>query len=414
MKRSPGGAADDDRAANPRSHEGARPAEHDTRRVRRPFLAAATAFLALSIVAAGCGSRTGLFGDGDALLAAMDAGGDRLSPRDAGEDATPCVPGSFDLTPATAQLMFVLDRSGSMNFAMTQDLPPADLEDSRWRILRNALATTLPSLEGELAIGAKFFPERLTGAEATSPRTACRTTTGVSIPPAAGNLARILKEFDESQPLGGTPTAEALRLAAQDLTSRRTVARTIVLATDGAPNCNFELNGRTCTCTAVDQDTGERRRNCTGNDGSCLDDRATLSVIQDIAGRQNIPVFVVGIGAFAPDFSGVLDRMAVAGGRPRTDTPRYYGVQSAAELDQALHTIAGSVARCTYLTPSAPTDPDAIYVTIGDNLIPRDPTHVEGWDWVDIAYGTIAFFGKSCDVAQAGQLEVSGQVSCEP
>ena len=32
--------------------------------------------------------------------------------------------------------------------------------------------------------------------------------------------------------------------------------------------------------------------------------------------------------------------------------------------------------------------------------IPRDPTHENGWDWVDQTYGTLAFFGPACQAAK--------------
>ncbi len=372
-------------------------------------------FLATAVVAMGaCGSRTGLFG--------TEAGGPEGGLPDGAPFAdgppdgrVPCTPGRFTLELATAQLMFVLDRSGSMAFALDGrqpdrfgNLPPGVL--SRWTTLHDALFQTLTPLDNTLAMGAKFFPEKLPNGDPAPADEACRSDVGVGIAPARGNVANILNVFDTTIPLGGTPTAEAIRLAAQYLAGTRTVARTMIVATDGAPNCNGDLNQTQCICTST---TG----NCAtspGGEFNCLDDARTINAVKDVFTNQNIPVFVIGIGSTErPEFLKVLDNMAVAGGRARPTLPRHYNVQSAAELKAALQSIGDSIAKCTYLTPSSPTDPNAISVEINGQRIPRDPTHMNGWDWVDQAYGTLAFFGTACASASSGTPEISGVVSCK-
>ncbi len=374
---------------------------------------------AIALVAA-CGSRTGLFGsdpgvDPNALL--DGAVRDRQAPDGPIDGQVPCTPGRFDFVLATAQLMFVIDRSGSMAFALdgrrpnqtTQQLPPGVL--SRWDTLRDALFQTITPFDNALAMGAKFYPEEI--ADPNDPREddACRTDIGVGIPPARSNVSRILDVFDTTSPLGGTPTAEALRLAAQYLGGARTVARTIILATDGAPNCNGALNNLTCVCTSAVAPCSDPR---TGAPENCLDDTRTINVARDIFEVQKIPVYVIGIGGSEdPAFISVLDNLAVAGGRPRPTAPRHYNVQSSAELKASLQSIGDSIAKCTYLTPSAPTDPNAINVEINGRPIQRDPTRTNGWDWVDQAFGTLAFFGPSCDAASAGSPAITGVVTCK-
>jgi hypothetical protein len=82
-------------------------------------------------------------------------------------------------------------------------------------------------------------------------------------------------------------------------------------------------------------------------------------------------------------------------------------------MKAALGTIQESVAKCTYLTPSAPNDPSAISVEIDGKPIPRDTGHTFGWDWIDQAYGTLTFFGSACDAASGSTPKVTGVVSCE-
>jgi hypothetical protein len=358
-----------------------------------------------------CGSRTGLFGPDVPDLAALDASS---GARDASTDGpVPCTPGRFGFELALTQLMFVIDRSGSMAFDLQGrggDGTRIPEENKRWRILQRGLERTITTFDQQISMGAKFFPEVLNDRELGDSELACRTDTGVAIAPGRGNATRIISTFDTSQPRGGTPTSEAVRIAAQYLSSSRSVARTIVLATDGAPNCNGELDSQTCICTSV--------RPCRNRAGrfSCLDDDRTIKAIRDVSEGQRIPVYVIGIGSTEqPEFLDVLDEMAIAGGRPRPTAPRHYNVQSASDLNAALESIRDSVAKCTYLTPSSPTNPNSIAVEINGVVIPRDQTKRNGWDWVDQAFGELAFFGESCQKAQGATTTsaVAGSVSCE-
>jgi hypothetical protein len=362
---------------------------------------------ALLVLSASCGSRTGLFGVDNGT----GGGGSGTGQGDGQADGPiPCVPGTFTIDLATAQLMFVVDRSGSMAFSIPgQDpVPPGQL--SRWQTLRDALATTIAPFDQQIAMGAKFFPEVLPPDSLGDPTASCRTDTGVGIPPSLGNAQQILNVFDTTEPRGGTPTSEALRLASDYLSGRRGIARTIVLATDGAPNCNGALDAQSCTCTTQRNDCNRT----TDGQYSCLDDQRTEQQVGTIFQTEKIPVYVIGIGGLErPEFSAVLDAMAVAGGRPRSGTPKYYSVQTEGEMTTALTTIRDSIAKCTYLTPSAPTDPNAITVEVDGKPVTRDPSHVNGWDWVDQAYGEIAFFGPACDSAAGNPTaHVTGTVSC--
>lgn len=372
----------------------------------------ALAFATALVTIASCGSRTGLFGAepgaGEGGVTSSSEGGSRDAARDAPEEAAvPCVPGKFDLDRGFAQLVFVIDRSGSMDFSLTTDDDPLPGEPTRWQALRGALSQALAPFDGEIAFGAKFFPEPFA---VSLIRDGCFVDTGVAVPPKLSNLASILSAYDAYDPRGGTPTTEAIRAAAELVKARRGVARTLVVATDGAPNCNDQLDARTCVCTSAPD-------KCVGNtDPSvCLDDKRAVEAVRKIAEEDRIPVYVLGIGGSSNvAFTRTLDGMAVAGGRPRGTTPRYYPAQSPAELTSALASIRDSIANCTYLTPSAPEDPNAIEVTIGGTTVPRDPSRTNGWDWVDQTYGQLAFFGPACEAASKGGSRVEGVVSCEP
>lgn len=373
---------------------------------------------------ASCGSRTGLFVDvpsdasdaqedvrvADREDGSRDASVDAFAdaPADAIVDASPdgpvaCVPGTFAFQLAAPQLMFVLDRSGSMAYALDQNSVPPLGQPTRWTVLRDALQQTLTPLNQQIAMGARFFPaETANGASSTL---ACiQDPAGVAISPALGNANAILNVFFRTEPEGGTPTAVALDLAAREVSASRAVARAIVLATDGAPNCNSDLEWQGCACTSS-TDGG-----CRLTPTNCLDDARTVATVTDIASNQKIPVYVIGIGA-TTSFGAVLDAMAIAGGRPRAAIPRYYPAETPAELANAFTLVRDSVAKCSYITPSSPNDPDAITVVVGGGAVARDPNHLDGWDWIDQAYGHLQLFGAAC--AAATTVNVSGTVGCE-
>jgi von Willebrand factor type A domain len=365
-----------------------------------------------------CGSRTGLFvelpddASVDASLDApdppFDATLDAPDARDATVDAPldgpiPCVPGTFGFQLAIPQIMFVLDRSGSMAFSLGQDTQPPPGRPTRWTTLRDALQQTIVPFDQELAMGAKFFPEA--NADPFNAVQACVTAAGVGIAPAVGNAQNILNVFGTTSPVGGTPTASALQLAAQYLASSRTISRAMVLATDGAPNCNGALNKQTCTCVS----SGQNCQNDPEGEYDCLDDTATVSTISGIFASRNIPVYVIGIGGI--NFGNVLDAMAVAGGRPRAGTPRYYAATTAAEMATAFGAVRDSVAKCSYITPSSPDDAGAISVVVGGATVPRDTTRTNGWDWIDQQFGHLQLFGAACTAATKGN--VSGTIACK-
>ena len=56
-----------------------------------------------------------------------------------------------------------------------------------------------------------------------------------------------------------------------------------------------------------------------------------------------------------------------------------------------------------------------IRVEIDGVSIPRDQTKTNGWDWIDQAFGELAFFGDACLKAQGSGLPsvVSGVVTCD-
>src|SRR5206468_1614417 len=121
------------------------------------------------------------------------------------------------------------------------------------------------------------------------------------------------------------------------------------------------------------------------------------------------PTFVVGIGTITGGQTTLM-RLATAGGRAPTAAPGYYQVNSTADLVGVLNTIQGMVASCVFpLAP--PPAPNNIAVHADANSIPKDPTNMNGWNYVGTCSATqttpcsIQVYGSWCDRVLAKEFQ---------
>jgi hypothetical protein len=335
------------------------------------------AFLPLAILA--CGAKTG--------LPIWEYPADASVSSDA--SALVCTPGRLRLERARPMVMMVLDRSGSMAKPLGATL------DNRWQILTRALATTMPSVDETMEIGALLFPAGATA------ELECGVPSAPELSPALGNVARLIERMRTERPAGGTPTADALDASSLALSSRRATraARAMVLATDGAPSCNksLDLDPRTCRCTLA---------SCERRPDACLDDARTNAVLEWHA-KRGLPTYVIGIAAGAPgSFPDVLDAMAIAGGRPKTSGGhRFYGADSEVELNAALVAIRDQVGVCEFLTTSVPDAYGSVTILV-------DGVPADGWRWIDQPNGHLELTGDACTRAAASGAKVEAIVEC--
>lgn len=339
---------------------------------------------------AGCGAKTGL------LIPELDAG------FDAGFDAgiIECRDRRLRLTRRRAEVYFAIDSSGSM-LETFEGMNADPVEESRWYLLRDALDGALEVHGEDLSAGALFFPDPT---PEPMDDDACALNPGLDVPVRADNGRAIIAEFERrGAPVGGTPTAAAL-LAIRDAIAARgpaEVTRSVILANDGAPNCNPDppIPPPMCFCTHPSADVCAM-----GRAQNCLDDDAAVAAVEALR-ADGIPVYVLGLTdpEVAPILGEVLDRMAVAGGRPReTGERRFYDIRNADELSATLTEITESVSRCTlYLDPGAEITDDE-ELTFGGRVIPRDPTHTDGWDFTNLEEGEITLFGSACEEVRDG------------
>jgi hypothetical protein len=358
--------------------------------------------------AVSCGSRTALFlGDASGASGLVDGSvaNDASASEDASEagDAAPiaCTPGTFPLVTAIPAIMLVLDRSGSMNDKF------GGQGSTRWDTLTSALSSTLPPVNSTMEIGALLFPSADSAGGGTL---SCDVATAADLLPATDHVPALLTLLAQASPGGGTPTFGALAVAADVLHGIRaaTTARAIVLATDGAPNCNDALDPNTCTCA------GTNPQACQNDAFECLDNVRTVQSIATHA-SEGLPTYVIGIqDAADTEFTQVLNAMAVAGGRPQTGaSTSYYAASSGADLDTALVTIRNQVGGCTFLTTSVPGSQGTITVTLDGTVLPYDPTGKTGWSWSDESNGQIVLAGSTCAAAVGGSgTTLVAQVGC--
>jgi hypothetical protein len=149
----------------------------------------------------------------------------------------------------------------------------------------------------------------------------------------------------------GTPTAESLRVARTYLDSVDDgLDKYVLLATDGAPNANTELDPTTCVCS---------RPPCSTDPRLCLDDVDTVAAASELYNAGYL-VFVLGVGESA-DWADVMNNIAHAGG-----SETYFPVDNTADFAQVLLDIVGGVITCDF---------DVDWTTLADDVDP-DPNKV--------------------------------------
>ena len=271
-------------------------------------------------------------------------------------------------TAHVASIMLLVDRSHSMTI------------DDRWGEITGALSTVTEGLDELINFGLMLFPS--VGANECAEGT-------VNLDPALDNHDQIAVHLETWIPEGGTPTALSLQAAGAALQAQNpNGANYILLATDGGPACNLDLDWQTCDCVPGGQ--------CINFSGNCLDDVRTLNTVMDLR-FAGIETFVIGIPG-SEGVSGLLDQMAVAGG---TDNDgEHYAVTSGEELTTALRATTGGLVPCVYEFATTPDDVDGITVSIDGEEIARDSAHLNGWDYMP--GNLLQLFGDACNAIRDG------------
>lgn len=271
------------------------------------------------------------------------------------------------------ELLFVVDRSGSMN----QGAP--GYEGTRWEGVVGAMQTVSVALQQRIAFGLSMYPS-LDSNECgtTSPQLAPEFDNG-------DEVSAMLGDFF-SAPAGATPTAAALRSVRDwHLDNPTDRKRALLLATDGAPNCNSTLDPATCVCSALD----DPRCGPGGDAFMCLDDAASVAAVAELS-ALGLDTYIIGIPG-VENFGNVLDQMAAAGNSTRHYVARDYEALEAAVVD-----IARRAGGCTVEVADLDlADVARVDIIIDGESVPHDPSQQNGYALVDEHH--VELYGAACE-----------------
>lgn len=313
-------------------------------------------------------------------------------------DSKICGEQAFSMTRTIPDVLIVLDRSNSMAEA-------SGGQPALWTSCRNAIYGITSSMESSIWFGLFVFPS-------TAPPLACdflpfgecTAPTAPMVEVGAKKAADIKAALVNLLTCGGTPTADTLTQAQAylgKLTNKH--PQYILLATDGGPNCNSDLDGATCTCVAS---------NCDLNNQNCLDDVRTHQALDKLC-AAGIKTYVIGMGG-AQTLTGVLQGMAQHG---CTNQP--YAPTDAAGITQAFKDISQEVASCAFeIDCTKIEDVNLVNFYFDGAVVKRNKAHTGGWDWTTQCKsgqgkGTIEFFGADCDSIKNDAVKnVSAKYGC--
>ena len=335
------------------------------------------------------GSPAAAAGSGNSPAASAGSGnalnvGDGTKP-DAGDVMNgECAHKDFDLSRQPAEILIVLDRSGSM-----KEVPSGSTGTTKWSLVVPGVNEVVTATDASVSWGLKVFPEG-EGKECI----AASVTSAIPVPIAANNAAAVTAQVTATTPEGnGTPTGDAIKAAVTYLkTLSSTNPKFILLATDGEPSC-----------AGTTKDSGDAHT-------------YAVQAVTDAA-SAGIKTVVVGVATTKSSATRVLNEMAVAGQMARTDSTspdtKFYLASTKDELVKALEQITGQVSGCVFELSSTPPDPDNIAVHVNDMTAPRDATRMNGWDYTSADNNRVEIYGSWCDqIKSATSRQVNFVLGC--
>jgi hypothetical protein len=214
---------------------------------------------------------------------------------------------------------------------------------------------------------------------------------------------------------GGTPLSSTL-VALSDTILDLPRPASIVLLTDGAPNCNEDARCSAADCIpnleggALPSGYCDDSFNCCDSEevlesdlpfigvpeAMCVDRDASLAAIEAFA-AEGIRTFVVGVPG-SDAYRALMNSFAEAGDTARDEEVAYFDVRAVDELSDSLAAIGAETSQgCQVDLERAAANPELLNVYFDAELVPMDAEL--GWT-VDGA--EVTFHGAACDQIEAG------------
>lgn len=316
-------------------------------------------------------------------------------------------------------LYFVMDVSGSM------DAPIAGSQ-TKISAAKNALVSVASKLGHRIKYGLAVYPsEDDPGGGALL---GCAPGTEV-FETREGDLARcgdssdrpVLTAFTDAvfalRASGGTPLSATLDAISPTLLALE--GRTsVLLVTDGAPNCNAEAICEVDACIPsieqhpVPSGQCDQDYNCcdpaavqpedepylSPPGALCVDAESSLAAVTELR-EAGITTYVIGVPG-SESYADLMNQLAVAGGSARDGDRDYFDARDVEELQSALLQIGSEVAQsCEIELDEEPVEPDLLNVYLDADLLAADP----GDGWV-LEQDRVVLLGEACQRVKSGDV----------
>ncbi|MBW2277687.1 MAG: VWA domain-containing protein [Deltaproteobacteria bacterium] len=237
---------------------------------------------------------------------------DTDSGSDTGDNTDPC----------GDSVLLIIDRSFSMS------------NEGKWVPLQQELADVLATFGDGTDYGLEVFPDNScpNNYSGTNIDTLCRPPDNMEVDIGSNTTASILDTLALLGTCGGTPTAGALVKAYDEVASYSEEVQ-VILVTDGAPNCNVDIEYDDCECLL---DTPEQ---CEDHTEHCLDIAESQLAAESLDGI-GAPLHVV-IYAFDEGWMDAMNDLAGSGG-----TGAAIQCETAEDVGQAVSQILDSIINC--------------------------------------------------------------------
>ncbi len=342
------------------------------------------------------------------------------------EELRACAEGATPVEREAANVVLLLDRSGSMHIAI-----PAG--GTRWTATRKGLFDLLDALSSDTWVGAMMFPQgdapvgAYCGIDPTLNDVKCTAgwpepdgtarcnsatyTPGVASASLTSSQAQAIRDHvsaSDADFYWGTPLAPALQAAigVQKASSASGAgARSVILLTDGNPT--------SCGDSGISNDIGH-----------------VVDVARDGVEGTLVRTFVIGVIDDARQAAKAenLSPVAAAGGTGRfagceATNECFYPVTAAnfaTDIRRVFDELSFEAFRCTFPVPRPATgatiDPTSLNVEASDGgstfVVPRDLRHEDGWDYLP-GETQIQVYGAACRKLADSAVSVRIVVGCK-